>query len=81
MIIKTFISKNDDRVARVAARPRVEAPENLLPQPKSICDLLSATKRLGKIDCIYEVASVIAGTLLSAAMVFMVLNYASALNA
>lgn len=65
----------------VAARPRVEAPENLPPQPSSICDLLSATKQLGKVECVYEVASVIAGILLSTAIGFMVLNYASVLKA
>jgi hypothetical protein len=50
MIIKTFISKSDERVAVVAAIPRGQAPENLLPQPESICDLLSATKQLARID-------------------------------
>jgi hypothetical protein len=81
MIIKTFISKSDERVAVVAAIPRGQAPENLLPQPESICDLLSATKQLARIDGCYEVASVIAGIVLSAATGFMVLNYASALIA
>jgi hypothetical protein len=44
-------------------------------------DLLSATKQLGKIDRSYEVASVIAAIVLSATMLFVVLNYASVLNA
>jgi len=81
MIIKTFISKSDEKVALVAAKPRVQAGENLLPFPNSIGDLLSATKQLGKIDRRYEVASVIAAIVLTATIVFVVLNYASALNA
>ena len=81
MIIKTFISKTDERVARVKAKPRVQALENILPFPNSMGDLLSATKQLGKIDRSYEVASVIAAIVLSATMLFVVLNYASVLNA
>jgi uncharacterized membrane-anchored protein len=81
MITKTFISKTDERVTRVAAKPRVQALEKILPFPNSIGDLLSATKQLGKIDRRYEVASVIAAIVLSATMVFVVLNYASVINA
>jgi hypothetical protein len=81
MIIKTFISKADERVAPVKAKPRVQALENILPFPNSMGDLLSATKQLGKIDRSYEVASVIAAIVLSATMMFVVLNYASVLNA
>jgi hypothetical protein len=81
MIIKTFISKSDEKVALVAAKPRVQALGNVLPFPNSIGDLLSATKQLSKIDRSYEVASVIAAIVLSATIVFVVLNYASALNA
>jgi hypothetical protein len=81
MITKTFISKSDERVALVAAKPRVQALGNILPFPNSISDLLSATKQLGKVDRRYEVASVIAVIVLSATMLFVVLNYASVLNA
>ena len=81
MITKTFISKTDERVVRVAAKPRIQALENILPFPNPIGDLLSATKRLGEIDRSYEVASVIAAIVLSATIVFVVLNYASVLNA
>ncbi|MBV8212413.1 MAG: hypothetical protein JOZ08_04205 [Verrucomicrobia bacterium] len=81
MITKTFISKSDERAARVPVKPRVQALENILPFPNSIGDLLSSTRRLGKIDRSYEVGSVIAAIVLSAAMVFVVLNYASVLNA
>ena len=80
MIIKTFISKSDERVAVAVAKPRIQALENRL-SPISIGDLLSATKQLGKSDRSYELASVIAAIVLSAAIVFVVLNYASALNA
>jgi uncharacterized membrane-anchored protein len=81
MITKTFISKTDERVARIAAKPRIQALGNILPFPNPIGDLLSATKDLGKIDRSYEVASVIAAIVLSATIVFVVLNYASVLNA
>ncbi|MBV9732086.1 MAG: hypothetical protein JO275_04855 [Verrucomicrobia bacterium] len=81
MTIKTFIKKSDNKVALVAAKPRIQALGNILPFPNSIDDLLSATKRLGKVDRRYEVASVIAVIALAAAMVFVVLNFASALNA
>ena len=81
MIIKKFISKNDEKVALVEPKPRVQALGNILPFPSSIDDLLSATKRLGKVDRRYEMASVIALVVLAATMVFVVLNYASALNA
>ncbi|HEX4201358.1 MAG TPA: hypothetical protein VHY59_07545 [Chthoniobacterales bacterium] len=81
MIIKTFISKADERVAPVKAKPCVQALENILPFPNSMGDLLSATKQLGKIDRSYEVASVIAAIVLCATMLFVVLNYASVLNA
>ena len=81
MITKTFISKTDERVARIAAKPRIQALENVLSRPNSIDDLLSATKQLGKIDRRYEVASVTAAVVLSAAVVFVVLNYANVLSA
>ena len=81
MITKRFISKTDERVTWVAAKPRVRALENILPFPNSIGDLLSATKQLGKIDRRYEVASVMAAIVLSATIVFVVLNYASVMNA
>jgi hypothetical protein len=81
MITKTFISKSDERVAPVPAKPRVQALENILPFPNSIGDLLSSTKQLRKIDRSYEAASVIAAIVLSATIVFVVLNYASVLNA
>ncbi|MBV8099435.1 MAG: hypothetical protein JOZ31_09790 [Verrucomicrobia bacterium] len=81
MITKTFISKSDERVVRVAAKPRVQAPENILPFPNLIGDLLSATKQLREADRSYEVASIIAAIVLSATIVFAVLNYASVLNA
>jgi hypothetical protein len=80
MITKTFISKSDERVARVAAKPRIRALENILPFPNSIGDLLSASKQLAKIDRSYEVASVIAAIVLSATVVFVVLNYVRVLN-
>jgi uncharacterized membrane-anchored protein len=80
MITKTFISKTDERVAQVAAKPRIQALENILPFPNSIGDLLSATKQLGQIDRSYEVASVIAAIVLFATIVFVVLNYARVLN-
>ena len=75
MITKTFISKSDDRVAVAVAKPRIQALENVLSRPNSICDLLSATKQLSKSDRSYEVASVMA------AIVFVILNYACVLNA
>jgi hypothetical protein len=81
MIIKTFISNSDEKVALVAAKPRVQALGNVLPFPNSIGELLSATKQLAKTDRNYEVASVIAAIVLSATILFVVLNYASALNA
>jgi hypothetical protein len=81
MITKTFISKSDERVAVAVAKPRIQAPENLLWRRNSIGDLLSATKQLGKSDRIYEVASVMAAIVLSAAILFVVLNYTSVLNA
>ena len=81
MITKTFIGKTDGRVARVKAKPRVQALQNILPFPNPIGDLLSATKQLGQIDRSYEVASVIAAIVLSATIVFVVLNYASVFNA
>lgn len=81
MITKTFISKTDDRVVRIAAKPRIQALDNILPFPNPIGDLLSATKQLGKINRSYEVASVITAVVLGATMVFVVLNYASVLNA
>jgi hypothetical protein len=81
MITKTFISKSDERVAVVVAKPRIQALEKILPRANSIGDLLSATKQLGKIDRRYEVASVTAAVVLSAAVVFVVLNYASVLSA
>jgi hypothetical protein len=81
MITKTFISKTDERVARVKVKPRVQALENILPFPNSMGDLLSASKQLSKIDRSYEVASVIAAIVLSATILFVVLNYASVLNA
>jgi hypothetical protein len=81
MITKRFISKTDERVTWVAAKPRVRALENILPFPNSIGDLLSATKQLGKIDRRYEVASVMAAIVVSATIVFVVLNYASVMNA
>jgi hypothetical protein len=81
MIIKTFISNSDEKVALVAAKPRVQAVGSVLPFPNSIGDLLSATKQLAKTDRNYEVASVIAAILLSATILFVVLNYASVLNA
>jgi len=80
MITKTFISKSEESVARVAPKPRVQALENILPFPNAIGDLLSATKQLRNIDRNYEVGSVVAVIVLSATMVFVVLNYASALN-
>ena len=80
MLTKTFISKTDERVARISAKPRIRALENILPFPNPIGDLLSATKHLGKIDRSYEVASVIAAIVLSATIVFVVLNYAGVLN-
>ncbi|HTD14328.1 MAG TPA: hypothetical protein VK673_04080 [Chthoniobacterales bacterium] len=81
MITKTFISKSDERVTWVAAKPRVQALENILPFPNAIGDLLSATKQLRNIDRSYEMASVVAAIVLSATMVFVVLNYARVLNA
>jgi hypothetical protein len=81
MITKTFISKSDERVAVAVAKPRIQALENVLSRPNSICDLLSATKQLSKSDRSYEVASVMAAIVLSAALMFVVLNYASVLNA
>jgi hypothetical protein len=81
MITKTFISRSDERVALAVAKPRIQALENVLSGPNSIGDLLSATKQLGKSDRTYEVASVTAAIVLSAAIVFMVLNYASVWNA
>ena len=81
MITKTFISKSDERVAVVVAKPRIQALEKILPSANSIGDLLSATKQLGKSDRSCEVASVTAAIILSAAIVFVVLNYASVLNA
>ncbi|HYZ73030.1 MAG TPA: hypothetical protein VE641_08115 [Chthoniobacterales bacterium] len=81
MITKTFISKTDERAARVAAKPRIQALEKILSFPNPIGDLLSATRQLRKIDQSYEVASVIAAIILSAAIMFVVLNYASVLNA
>ncbi len=81
MITKTFISKSDDRVAVAVANPRIQALENVLSRPNSIGDLLSATKQLGKSDRTYEVASVMATIVLSAAIVFVVLNYAIVWNA
>ena len=72
MITKTFISKSDDRVAVAVAKPRIQALENVLSRPNSIDDLLSATKQLGKSDRSYEVASVMAATVLLAAIVFVV---------
>ena len=81
MITKTFISKSDERVAVVVAKPRIQALEKILPRSNSIGDLLSATKQLGKSDRSYEVASVMAAIVLSATIVFVVLNYASVLNA
>ena len=80
MITYRFISKSDERLAVVAAKPRVEVLEKILPRTISIRDLLDSTKQLGKIDRRYELASVMAAILLSAAIVFVVLNYASSLN-
>ena len=80
MIINQFISKSDEKVAVVAAKPRVQALERVLPRPSSIHDLLDSTKQLSRIDRIYEVASVIATIVLSAAIAFVVLNYSSLLN-
>ena len=81
MTTKTFISKSDERVTGVTTKPRVQALENILPFPNAIGDLLSATKQLRNIDRSYEPASVIAAIVLSATIVFVVLNYAIALNA
>jgi hypothetical protein len=81
MITKTFISKSDERVTGVTTKPRVQALDNILPFPSAIGDLLSAAKQLGNIDRSYEVAAVVAAIVLSATMVFVVLNYASVLNA
>jgi len=81
MITKKFISKSNERVAVLVAKPRIQALEKILPRANSIGDLLSATKQLGKIDRSYEVASVTAAIVLSAAIVFVVLNYASVLSA
>jgi hypothetical protein len=81
MITNRFISKSDERLAAVAAKPRIQALEKILPYPNSIGDLLSATKQLAKSDRSYEVASATAAIVLSAAIVFMVLNYAGVLNA
>jgi hypothetical protein len=81
MITKTFISKSEERVARVAAKPRVQALENIVPFPNAIGNLVSATKQLRKTDRSYEVASAIAAIVLSATMVFAVLNYASVVSA
>ena len=81
MITNRFISKSDERLAAVAAKPRIQALEKILPYPNSIGDLLSATKQLGKSDRRYEVASAIVAIVLSVAIVFMVLNYAGVLNA
>ena len=81
MITKTFISRSDERVAVAVAKPRIQALENVLLRPNSIGDLLSATKQLGKSDRTYEVASVMAAIVLSAAIVSVVLNYASVWNA
>jgi len=81
MITKTFIGKSDERVARVAGKPPVQVLENILPFPNAIGDLLSVTKQLRNIDRSYEVGSVVAAIVLSATMVFVVLNYASVLNA
>ena len=80
MITNRFISKSDERVAVVAAKPRVQALEKILPGPSSIRDLLDSTKQLGTIDRNYEVASVMAAIVLSAAIMVVVLHYASALN-
>jgi hypothetical protein len=77
MITKTFISKSDERVAVVVAKPRIQVLEKILLRANSIGDLLSATKQLRKSDRSYEVASVTAAIVLSAAIVFVVLNYAS----
>jgi hypothetical protein len=81
MITKTFISKSDERVAVAVAKPRLQALDNLLWCRSSIGDLLSATRQLSKSDRSYEVVSVMAAIVLSAAIVFVVLNYASVLNA
>ena len=81
MTIKTINKKSEKEVALVAAKPRIQALGNILPFPNSIDDLLSTTKRLGQVDRRYEVASVIAVIVLAATMAFVVLNFASALNA
>ncbi|MBV8484519.1 MAG: hypothetical protein JO077_16850 [Verrucomicrobia bacterium] len=80
MITIRFISKSDESVAVVAAKPRVQALARILPRPISICDLLDSTKQLSKIDRRYELASVMAVILLSTAIVFVVLNYASSFH-